>query len=126
MLVKVTVTSAKAGLKSGHDLEIQLNQGLNMLGNPSTTPLLWDDDHVRVRIHWISKKWFGLKKRVKNKVVPLSQAIAEGWLKDKIALWDPSAASYYYVDDNVGQLVPVGQGFLLAANRGNLTLLIRP
>ncbi len=124
--VTVTVTGAKAGLKSGHDLEIRLNQGLNMLSNPFTVPLLWDDNHVRVRIHWISKKWFGLKKRVKHKIVPLSQAIAEGWLKDKIALWDPSTANYYYVDDNVGQSVPVGQGFWLAANRNNLTLLVRP
>jgi len=50
-LITVTVTGAKAGLKSGHDLEIRLNKGLNMLGNPFTVPLPWDDNHVRVRIH---------------------------------------------------------------------------
>ena len=58
--------------------------------------------------------------------LPLSAAIKEGWLRDKIALWNPNSESYLYVDDNVGQSVPPMQGFFLYANRDNLTLLLKP
>jgi len=127
--ITVQVNGAIAGLKQGHPLEVRLFRGNNMLGNPFITPLPWDDQHVRVRHYKVKKRRFlfwrkGVVESIEE--LPLSAAIKEGWLRDKIALWNPNSESYLYVDDNVGQSVPPMQGFFLYANRDNLTLLLKP
>lgn len=126
--VTVIAEGARAGLKDYHELEIPLRQGFNMLGNPFSTDLPWDDTHVSVRFYKVKVERFlfwriGVSET--SNIVPLSQAISNGWLRDKIALWNPTTNSYEYVDDNLGQSVPPGRGFLLRANRDNLTLLIK-
>lgn len=126
--VTINVEGARAGLKGNHELEIPLRKGLNMLGNPFGMSLHWSDEQVSVRFYKVKVERFlfwrmGVSER--SVIVPLSQAISNGWLRDKIALWNPDTNSYEYVDDNVGQSVPPGRGFWLKANRDNLTLLVK-
>lgn len=125
----VTVEGARAGLKGHHDLEIPLSKGLNMLGNPFPVALSWDDRYVSVRFYEVKVERFLWIIRIgvseSSIIVPLSQAISNGWLRDKIAIWNPETSSYEYVDDNMGQSVPPGRGFWLRANRDNLTLLVK-
>ena len=127
--VMVTAEGAAAGVKQDHPLEIRLTSGLNLLGNPFRVPLTWDDQSVRVRHYKVKKRRFlfwrkGVTESIEE--LPLSAAIKAGWLRDRIALWDPDTGSYFYVDDNVGQSIPPRQGFFLYANRDNLTLILKP
>jgi hypothetical protein len=120
--VQVTVEGAQAAIKGTHELEIQLYQGWNQIGNPFLdTPLSWDDDRVRIRHTYISRRMLGLKRSIRSDIRPLGEAISKGWIHSKIFIWNSDTASYEIVEANRGTTIPVGKGFWLYCHKSSTT-----